>query len=165
MNLIEQMIDLFEMNLDDKDAAKLINHNKQIVALLRHNKDLNVRMNELLRQAKGVTPTAATDEPARIKMKAINFSPAEFNAPNLPPQPAPPVDTEIKAQAVQEADPNEKQIFELFNLGQEKAEAEYGLEGFVSKAKELGATYKKAPKTFQDAWAVFEHHFRKTLSV
>lgn len=162
---INELIALCEANTGSPDAKGIIKDLRPIVA--RYTRDNhaanNLRMTEAERMA--VASDAPTIESNRPAMKPMTFTSADFEAPNQPPQVAPPADSEVKAQeASKGVSTDEKEIMELYDLGAEKAEEKFkDVESFVARAKELGATFKNTPKDFGSAWLIFEKHTRKKL--
>lgn len=164
MTGLEILMNAMHEVADTPEGRAIIQHNKGLVSRLSKNKkEDNQTMNNLEKQSKGVQP--ATIQKEGPQMKTITFGQDAFSSPKMTAQPAPVADTEIKAQAAKEDIPFQKEVFELFNLGLAKAEKQYPLEGFISKCEEIGMSFKKAPKTFAEAWAAFEKYARKTLDI
>ena len=164
MTGLEILMNAMHEVADTPEGRAIIQHNKGLVSRLSKNKkEDNQTMNNLEKQSKGVQP--ATIQKEGPQMKTITFGQDAFSSPKMTAQPAPVADTEIKAQAAKEDIPFQKEVFELFNLGLAKAEKQFPFEEFISKCEEIGMSFKKAPKTFAEAWAAFEKYARKTLDI
>ncbi|NOT38543.1 MAG: hypothetical protein HOP11_14320 [Saprospiraceae bacterium] len=165
-NLSNKLVQVILENKSDPMARKAANlFRTSVIPLISSTKNQDIQsLNEFLREVGNQSSPINPDMPKR-EYRSFEFSPEEFGNPKKIPQPVPPADSEVSTQEAKEIIPFEKDIFELFSNGKDRAEESFkNIESFSKRLSELDIKIKK-PKDFNDAWSQFEKAARKVLGI